>query len=135
MPDGYGGFSQLLDNEEVRIDMSGSALYFHQHYSDVTFPIQEGEELGLHNAQLGAIHSIASHFTIRSEPAIVAMPTGSGKTAVLMLTAFLLRAKRVLVMTPGKLVRDQIAEEFQGLAVLKKIGAVPFLTDAPIDNH
>jgi hypothetical protein len=52
------------------------------------------------------------------------MPTGTGKTTVLMTVAFLLRAERVLVLTPSRLVREQIAENFSLLADLKKIGAL-----------
>ena len=50
------------------------------------------------------------------------MPTGSGKTAVLMGAAFILRAQRVLVITPSRIVREQIAGEFRLLRVLKKLG-------------
>lgn len=78
--------------------------YFEDHYADLEYPPRlDGK--GLYNAQIGAIHSIAAHFTIDEQPAIVTMPTGSGKTAVLMMTPFALRRKRVLVITPSKLVR------------------------------
>lgn len=94
--------------------------YFQDSYSAVRFPIAEGKERGLRNAQVGAIHAIGSHFTIHDkEPAIVVMPTGSGKTAILYLSSFVLRAKRVLIVTPSKLVRNQIATGFADLAVLK----------------
>lgn len=53
------------------------------------------------------------------------MPTGTGKTAVLMLTAFMQRAKRVLLVTPSRLVRNQIHEEFADLSTLRRIGVVP----------
>jgi superfamily II DNA or RNA helicase len=53
------------------------------------------------------------------------MPTGSGKTAVLQASAFLLQAKRVLVITPSTLVREQIHDDFRELGVLKRLGAVP----------
>ncbi len=53
------------------------------------------------------------------------MPTGSGKTAVLMLAPFLLDAHRVLVVTPSRLVRTQIASEFQTLAQLRAAQVVP----------
>lgn len=52
------------------------------------------------------------------------MPTGSGKTAVLIGAAYLLQARRVLVITPSRMVREQIAEEFRLLRVLKRLGAV-----------
>jgi superfamily II DNA or RNA helicase len=67
---------------------------------------------------------VAGHFSAKSEPAIVTMPTGSGKTAVIMGSAFLLRARRVLVVTPSRIVREQIYEEFNLLRVLKILGAI-----------
>jgi superfamily II DNA or RNA helicase len=53
------------------------------------------------------------------------MPTGSGKTAVLALSPFLLRARRVLLVTPSRLVRHQVAEEFRSLAQLRRAKALP----------
>ena len=103
--------------------------FFADNYDAIRFPIAEGEKPGLRRAQRraqrGAIHAIASHFTVRKEAAIVSMPTGSGKTAVLMLTAFVRQAKRVLVLTPSRLVRNQITEDFQSLSTLRRTGAYP----------
>lgn len=52
------------------------------------------------------------------------MPTGSGKTAVLLAAAFVLRAQRVLIITPSRLVREQIAEEASALRTLRIAGAI-----------
>ena len=80
--------------------------YFTKHYSQINYTIAIGNGTGLRNAQIGAIHAIGSHFTLfKDEPALVIMPTGSGKTAVLNLAAYLLRAKRVLVISSSVLVR------------------------------
>lgn len=43
---------------------------------------------GFRPAQLGAIHAAAAHFVNRSDPGIITMPTGSGKTAVLVAASF-----------------------------------------------
>lgn len=99
--------------------------YFEDSYESLRLPIASPGKPGLRRAQLGAIHSIAGHFTLHNEPALVVMPTGSGKTAVLMAAAFVLRADRVLVVTPSRLVRDQIREQFAGLEVLKGMGVLP----------
>ena len=109
-----------------------SQSYFSSNYQSLAWPIATGaHKEGFRNAQLGALHSIGSHFTIHSEPAIVTMPTGSGKTAVLIAAAFLLRANRVLVITPSRLVREQITEQFEELDVLKKIKALPDSINCP----
>jgi superfamily II DNA or RNA helicase len=98
--------------------------YFEENYSQLCYPTVTPTG-GLYNAQLGAIHSIASHFTVHEQPALVTMPTGSGKTAVLMMTPFVLRSTRVLVITPSRMVREQIAEDFAGLVTLRRAGAIP----------
>lgn len=95
--------------------------YFHSNYSKITYPIAEEDVNGLRNAQIGAIHAIGSHFSLyKTEPALIIMPTGSGKTAVLNLSPFLLRSNRVLVLTSSIMVRGQIFEEFSGLKTLKE---------------
>jgi len=100
--------------------------YFEEHYSDLSYPLKQADALtGLRAAQLGAIHSIAAHFSGRREPAIITMPTGSGKTAVLTAAALVLRAKRVLVIAPNRLVREQLVEQFAHLTTLRALGAVP----------
>jgi hypothetical protein len=42
-----------------------------------------------------------------------------------MALAFVLRAERVLILTPSRLVREQIAENFSALVDLKRIEALP----------
>src|SRR5450759_7868 len=69
--------------------------YFSENYSRLTFPLADGEKPGFREAQRGALFAIGSHFSGRNDPAIITMPTGTGKTAVLQASAFLLQAKRV----------------------------------------
>ena len=99
--------------------------YFSTHYDKFTFPISNGRPSGFREAQIAAIQAASSHFFNSKQPAIVTMPTGSGKTNVLMALAFVMRAQRVLVLTPSRLVREQIAENFGALVDLKKIEALP----------
>ena len=105
--------------------------YFSDNYSKLTFPLEKGENLGFREAQRGALFAIGSHFSGRNDAAIITMPTGTGKTAVLQASAFLLQANRVLVLTPSRLVREQIADDFKKLGVLKRLGAVPANIDDP----
>lgn len=93
--------------------------YFESYYDKIKYPIDSEKSRGLRNAQLGAIHAISSFFTInKKDAAIVIMPTGSGKTAVLMLVPYLIRKHRVLIVTPSKMVRRQIVEDFSDLRTL-----------------
>jgi superfamily II DNA or RNA helicase len=98
--------------------------YFEPHYSDLRWPLAGGRNQGLRLPQWGDLHAIAAHFSNNSEPAIITMPTGSGKTAVLMSSAFVLRSRRALVITPSRIVREQIADEFRILRVLRTLGVV-----------
>lgn len=78
---------------------------------------------GLHTAQLGAIHAIASHSTLNKKEAdIIVMPTGSGKTAVLMMAPYVLAKQKVLIVTPSVMVRGQIYDDYKSLQTLKYIG-------------
>lgn len=96
--------------------------YFLDNYNNIKYPIATDNVKGLRNAQLGAIHALGSFFTLNEDvPALVVMPTGSGKTAILNLSAYLLRAKRVLVISSSILVRGQIVEEFETLKTLKSL--------------
>jgi superfamily II DNA or RNA helicase len=92
-----------------------------------------GEEgPALRSAQAGAAWAVASHFTVSEEPALIVMPTGTGKTAVMTLLPFLLGAKRVLVVTPSVLVRDQVFREFSTLSTLKITSAVSREVPSPV---
>src|ERR1700734_1481681 len=105
--------------------------YFSSHYDKLRFPISESAAAGFRVAQIAAIHAVSAHFFSSDQPAMVTMPTGSGKTTVLMALAFVLRAQRVLILTPSRLVREQIAENFGALVDLKKIEALPLDLPSP----
>lgn len=66
----------------------------------------------LREAQTGALHAIAAHRSASEEPAQIVLPTGVGKTVVAVLAPYVLEAERVLVVTPARIVRDQVAYEF-----------------------
>ena len=103
--------------------------YYSIHEPDLRVPIaaQPGQ-VGLRRAQLGGLWALASHFTVSSEPALVVMPTGSGKTAVITLIPFLVQAERVLVITSNRPVRHQIASELKSHKTLMNLGVVTTVT-------
>lgn len=83
------------------------------------------EKPGLRTPQLGAAGALLAHGTKTTEPAVVVLPTGTGKTAVLQMVPFLWASGRVLVLTPSRLVRDQIVAGFSQLQLLKTLGVLP----------
>lgn len=105
--------------------------YFGDHYDDLRWPLASESRIGFRRPQAGALHAIAAHFTGHRQPAIVTMPTGSGKTAVLSATPFVLRSERALVLTPSRLVREQIAGNLSALKGLRELGAIGAEIPAP----
>jgi superfamily II DNA or RNA helicase len=79
---------------------------------------------GLRDPQRAALHAVLGHFGQSSDPALVVMPTGSGKTAVLQAVPYASGAGRVLVLTPSRLVREQIAHGFAQLDPLRRLGVL-----------
>jgi superfamily II DNA or RNA helicase len=59
------------------------------------------------------------------------LPTGVGKTLVAVLAPYLLEARRVLVVTPARIVRDQVAHEFSTLGQATATGALGDTTPRP----
>lgn len=107
--------------------------YFTRNYDKLKYPICSASKPGLRNAQIGAIHAIASFNALKSkDTAIVIMPTGSGKTAVLMMVPYALTKEKVLIVTPSKMVRGQIAEDFQSLRTLCKAQVFPNTIKKPV---
>jgi superfamily II DNA or RNA helicase len=89
------------------------------------FLLYGNTEYGLRPNQIGAIGAVVAHFSIDStKPAIISMPTGSGKTTVIVSAPFILASRRVLVIAPSTMLRDQIAEQFETLACIRSVGAV-----------
>ena len=92
--------------------------------SGLKLPLREDTTPGFRAAQLGAMHAIGAHFWDKTRPALVVMPTGSGKSAVMMAASILLRSTRVLVVAPSRLLRDQLAQNFADLKILRGVGAI-----------
>lgn len=91
--------------------------YFATHAADVRLTAPKS----LRRGQAAAVHALAGHLALKSEPAIAVLPTGAGKTDVAILLSYIQRAARVLVVVPSDSVRGQVAQRFESLALLKSI--------------
>lgn len=103
--------------------MEGILTYFKDH--SIALRPLEMPNTGLRPGQLGALHSILAHFSVYDEPAVVSLPTGYGKTAVVMSVPFAMRVGRVLVVEPSDALRKQTASHFKELSTLRRLAAVP----------
>ena len=105
--------------------------YFGENAANLRPVWDESNEAALRAAQVGALWSLGGHFTVTSDPAQAVLPTGVGKTAVMSALPFVVPTTRVLVVTPSRIVRDQVEREFKSLRVLRATGAFPKKTPGP----
>src|SRR5579884_2735265 len=99
--------------------------FFQRQRSNLNLGWEQVDNGQLRRAQLGAAWALAAHATVSREPALLVLPTGVGKTLVACVAPFLLSPRRVLVIAPGRLVRDQLAAGFSSLADLVRSGILP----------
>lgn len=111
-------------------------VYFSEHSS--ALKIQEGSSdvpnRGLRRGQVGALFAVGAHFIERREPAIISLPTGYGKTALMTAVGFVLKASRVLVITPTAALRSQALRAFSEMEALRRLGCLPPVDDLPNPN-
>nr|WP_249812765.1 DEAD/DEAH box helicase family protein [Bradyrhizobium sp. 141] len=77
--------------------------------------------------QIGALHAIAAHFSVGKEfePATIVLPTGTGKTETMLADLVYRRERKMLVLVPSSILRNQIGAKFSTLGVLPAAGAIP----------
>lgn len=85
--------------------------------------VQDGQ-LGLRRPQLGALHAIHAHWSTGTGVATVVMPTGTGKTETMLATLISAKCSRVLVLVPTDALRQQVAQKFYTLGILKDARSV-----------
>jgi superfamily II DNA or RNA helicase len=77
---------------------------------------------GLRSPQIGALYSILAHVQNPEDRAIVVMPTGTGKTEVMLTALVANRFAKLLVAVPSDTLRTQISEKFISLGLLRPLG-------------
>lgn len=86
---------------------------------------------GFRPGQVGALHAVLAHISVHDDPAIVCLPTGYGKTSVMMALPILLGVTRVLVVEPSDALRRQVSSHFREMSTLRRIKAIAPETPNP----
>jgi superfamily II DNA or RNA helicase len=80
-----------------------------------------GQPNSLRRPQIAALHSIVGYgCSGLTEPGIVIMPTGTGKTETMLAWLVAECPQKVLVIVPSVALRDQVAAKFETLGVLQQ---------------
>jgi superfamily II DNA or RNA helicase len=96
-----------------------SESFFQKHFNKFN-PVAGG----FRECQIGAFCAVRSHFSLWNEPCVVSLPTGSGKTALMMALCFGLKARRALIINPAEVLRVQTRDKFEELDDLRSAGAI-----------
>lgn len=93
-----------------------------------SFSFRLGDDLnpGLRKPQLGAIHSIASHWSVNKDCGTIVMPTGTGKTETMLSSLVYQQCQKILVLVPSKALRSQVSKKFLSLGCLREIGVLNY---------
>ena len=90
-------------------------------------------EPGLRPPQVGAVHAAVAHWIAEAEaPATIVMPTGTGKTDTMIALLVAASVDRLLVVVPSDTLRDQTAQKFETLGILRSVGAVTEAAANPV---
>ncbi|MEZ4901768.1 MAG: DEAD/DEAH box helicase family protein [Spirosomataceae bacterium] len=92
--------------------------------NDFAFKEEDGDEPCLRQPQIAALHMILGHLKLPLEAATVVMPTGTGKTETMLATLLAHRCEKLLVTVPSDSLRNQIADKFITLGLLKQFGII-----------
>jgi superfamily II DNA or RNA helicase len=87
---------------------------------------------GMRRAQIGAVHASLAHWTVSDAAATVVMPTGTGKTEVMLALLAATQPKCLLVVVPTDPLRDQIGAKFVTLGLLRQLGVLSSSAQYPV---
>lgn len=114
--------------DKVRSSWEGSFSFSEEVRDD------EGQIInpGLRPPQVGALHATLAHWSVTERPATIVMPTGTGKTETMLALLTAVGIKRLLVVVPNAALRDQIADKFKTLGILKEAGVLKESAETPV---
>lgn len=106
----------------TQVDLAQEARAVLQSWTGAFSYVQEDPSTnvkGLRKPQIGAIHAVHAHWSVSDQPATIVMPTGTGKTEVMLSILVSVRCPKLMVVVPTDALRTQIAEKFLTLGILK----------------
>lgn len=106
--------------DEIRASWNAGISY----RPEITGDDDTVRQKGLRLPQQGALHAIAAHWTLERNPALVVMPTGTGKTEVMIAASVSSAANRILIIVPTDTLRQQTADKFLSYGLLQSIGVI-----------
>lgn len=114
------GFAKHLDNgvEQKNLDFRINAV--------------GSNGKSLRPAQIGAVYALMANWSLSKEVATIVLPTGTGKTETMLVTALADRANRVLVVVPTIDLKRQIADKFSTWGILRELGVISGETRNPV---
>lgn len=131
-PDGYAFYAQVTSKKGIYSFVGhASHLTENYHVQDINLNRTGHSGQSLRKAQLGALYSLFSHWSLSSEAGTIILPTGTGKTETMLVASLADNAKRVLVIVPTKDLKAQIAEKFLTWGILRRLGVITSATSNP----
>lgn len=85
----------------------------------------------LRKAQKGAVYSLLAHWSMSEEPAVIVLPTGTGKTETMFIAKLADNARRTLVIVPTIDLKIQTADKFATWGKLRELGVISGQTPNP----
>jgi len=129
---GKNVITQIVANGQTEFDTPENVLVSWNNQFRIKKEILQEEIQGLRNPQIGALHSILSHWTFSTEIGTVVLPTGTGKTETMLAALVSEKIKKLLVIVPTDPLRKQISQKFIKLGLLKQLGLINDEVKCPI---
>ena len=73
---------------------------------------------GLRSPQIGAIYATLSHWEVSSDAVTIVMPTGTGKTEVMLSLLIAASCNKTMIIVPTDALRSQISNKVASLGLL-----------------
>lgn len=119
---------QLADFLHDRDDVFASWNTGIRYRPQLLNPDETIKQKGLRRPQIGALHAIASHWTLNRDKVIIVMPTGTGKTEVMIASSIAAVSERLLIIVPADALRQQTADKFLTYGLLRELGVIEDLS-------